>query len=70
MCWKDASCFKLELSPFKKRIWNGITKDIGMNFKKLLDNAFGAARVDYSTKRDKFETSPFKLGGTVSAALE
>jgi hypothetical protein len=36
-------------------------------FQKLL--AFGAARVDYSTTKDKFETSPFKAGGTASAAL-
>jgi hypothetical protein len=38
-------------------------------FKKLLVKAFGAARVDQSTTKDKFETSPFKLGGTSSAAL-
>jgi hypothetical protein len=38
-------------------------------FKKLLVKAFGAARVDYSTTKDKFETSPFKPGGTASAAL-
>jgi hypothetical protein len=35
-----------------------------MNFK-----AFGAARLEFSTTKDKFETSPFKPGGTVSAAL-
>jgi hypothetical protein len=34
-----------------------------------LVKAFGAARVDYSTTKDKFETSPFKPGGTTSAAL-
>jgi hypothetical protein len=38
-------------------------------FQKLLAKAFGAARVDHSTKKDKFETSPFKPGGTASAAL-
>jgi hypothetical protein len=38
-------------------------------FQKLLGKAFGAARVDYSTKKDKFETSTFKPGGTASAAL-
>jgi hypothetical protein len=38
-------------------------------FQKLLVNAFGAARVEYSTTKDKFETSPFKPGGTASAAL-
>jgi hypothetical protein len=38
-------------------------------FQKLLVKAFGAARVDYSTTKDKFETSPFKPGGTASAAL-
>jgi hypothetical protein len=38
-------------------------------FQKLLVNAFGAARVDYSTTKDKFETSPFKPGGPASAAL-
>jgi hypothetical protein len=31
--------------------------------------AFGAARVECSTTKDKFETSPFKPGGTASAAL-
>jgi hypothetical protein len=36
---------------------------------KLLVKAFGAARVDHSTTKDKFETSPFKPGGTASAAL-
>jgi hypothetical protein len=35
-----------------------------------LVKAFGAARVDYSTTKDKFETSPFKPGGTASAELE
>jgi hypothetical protein len=69
MCWKDSSCFKLELSPFKKQIWNGTRKDIGINFKKLLVKAFGAARVDRSTTKDKLETSPFKPGGAASAAL-
>jgi hypothetical protein len=34
-----------------------------------LVKAFGAARVDYITTKDKFETSPFKPGGTASAAL-
>jgi hypothetical protein len=38
-------------------------------FQKLLVKAFGAARVDHSTTKDKFETSPFKPGGTASAAL-
>jgi hypothetical protein len=38
-------------------------------FQKLLVKAFGAARVDYSTTKYKFETSPFKPGGTASAAL-
>jgi hypothetical protein len=38
-------------------------------FQKLLVKAFGEARVDYSTTKDKFETSPFKPGGTASAAL-
>jgi hypothetical protein len=38
-------------------------------FQKLLVKAFGAASVDYSTTKDKFETSPFKPGGTVSARL-
>jgi hypothetical protein len=40
-----------------------------MRFKTRLVKAFGAARVDYSTTKDKFETSPFKPGGTASAAL-
>jgi hypothetical protein len=39
-------------------------------FQKLLYKAFGAERVDYSTIKNKFETSPFKPGGTESAALE
>jgi hypothetical protein len=34
-----------------------------------LAKAFGAARVDYSTTKDKFENSPFKPGGPASAAL-
>jgi hypothetical protein len=38
-------------------------------FQKLLVKAFGAARVDYSTTKYKFETSAFKPGGTASAAL-
>jgi hypothetical protein len=38
-------------------------------FKKLLVKAFGEARVDHSTTKYKFETSPFKPGGTASAAL-
>jgi hypothetical protein len=38
-------------------------------FQKLLVKAFGAARVDYSITKDKFETSPFKPRGTASAAL-
>jgi hypothetical protein len=38
-------------------------------FQKLLVKVFCAARVDFSTKKDKFETSPFKPGGPASAAL-
>jgi hypothetical protein len=38
-------------------------------FQKLLVKAFGAARVDHSTTKDKFETSPFNPGGTASVAL-
>jgi hypothetical protein len=38
-------------------------------FQKLFVKAFGAARVDYSTTKDMFETSPFKPGGTASAAF-
>jgi hypothetical protein len=38
-------------------------------FQKLLLKAFGAASVDHSTTKDKFETSPFKPGGTASALL-
>jgi hypothetical protein len=38
-------------------------------FQKLLVKAFGTARADYSTTKDKFETSPFKPGGATSAAL-
>jgi hypothetical protein len=37
-------------------------------FQKLLVKAFGVSRVDQSTTKDKFETSPFKPGGTASAA--
>jgi hypothetical protein len=36
---------------------------------KLLVKDFGASRVDYSTTKDKFETSSFIPGGTASAAL-
>jgi hypothetical protein len=38
-------------------------------FQKFLIKAFGAARVDHSTTKYKFETSSFKPGGTESAAL-
>jgi hypothetical protein len=38
-------------------------------FQKLLVKDFGAARVEWSTTKDKFETSPFKPGGSASAAL-
>jgi hypothetical protein len=38
-------------------------------FQELLVKAFGTARVEYSTKKDKFKTLPFKPGGTVCAAL-
>jgi hypothetical protein len=38
-------------------------------FQKLLVKAFGAAMVDHITTKDKFEASPFKPGGTASAAL-
>jgi hypothetical protein len=38
-------------------------------FQKLLVKAFGEVRVYHSTTKDKFETSPFKPGGTASAAL-
>jgi hypothetical protein len=44
-------------------------KSYGDEFQKLLVKAFGAGRVDCSTTKDKFETSPFKPGGTASAAL-
>jgi hypothetical protein len=47
--------------------WNN--KGYCDEFQKLLVKAFGAARVDHSTTKDKFETSPFKPGGTTSAAL-
>jgi hypothetical protein len=38
-------------------------------FQKRFAKAFGAARVECSTTKDKFETSLFKPGGTASAAL-
>jgi hypothetical protein len=38
-------------------------------FQKLLVKAFGSARVDHGTSKDKFKTSPFKPGGTASSAL-
>jgi hypothetical protein len=38
-------------------------------FQKLLVKAFGAARVECSTTKDKFQTLPFNSGGTASAAL-
>jgi hypothetical protein len=37
-------------------------RDIVMNFKKNI-KAFGAARVECSTTKDKCKTSPFKPGG-------
>jgi hypothetical protein len=39
------------------------------NSQKNLVEDFGAARGDFSTTKDKFETSSFKPGGTASAAL-
>jgi hypothetical protein len=39
-------------------------------FQKLFVKAFGALRVDHSTTKEKFETSPPTPGGTASAALE
>jgi hypothetical protein len=39
-------------------------------FKKRLVKDVGALRVDYSTTKDKFETWPFKPGGTANAELE
>jgi hypothetical protein len=44
------------------------TKGYRDEFQKPLVKAFGEARVDHSTTKDKFETSPFKPGGTASAA--
>jgi hypothetical protein len=44
-------------------------QETNLEFQKLFVKAFGAARVDYSTTKDKFEMSPFKPGGTASAAL-
>jgi hypothetical protein len=38
-------------------------------FPKLLVKAFGAARVECNTRKDKFKTSPFKPGGTACTAL-
>jgi hypothetical protein len=38
-------------------------------FQKVLVKAFGAARVECSTTKYKFETSPFKPGGNARAAL-
>jgi hypothetical protein len=34
-----------------------------------LVKAFGAAKVECNTPKDKFKSSPFKPGGTASAAL-
>jgi hypothetical protein len=47
--------------------WNN--KGYQDEFQKVLVNAFGVARMDHSTIKDKFETSPFKLGRTASAEL-
>jgi hypothetical protein len=44
-------------------------QESNMEFKKLFVKAFGAARVECSTTKDKFKTSPFKPGGTACAAL-
>jgi hypothetical protein len=44
-------------------------KSYRYEFLKLLVKAFGAARADYSTAKDKFATLPFKPGGTASSAL-
>jgi hypothetical protein len=39
------------------------------DFQIFLVKAFGAARVDHSTTKEKVETSPFKPGGAASAVL-
>jgi hypothetical protein len=44
-------------------------KSYRYEFQKLFVKAFGEARLEHSTTKDKFETLPFKPGGTASAAL-
>jgi hypothetical protein len=38
--------------------------------RKLFTKAFGAARLEYSTTSDKFETTYHKPGGTICGAFE
>jgi hypothetical protein len=54
---------------FQETILEWHNKGYRDEFQKKLVKAFGAARVDHSTTKDKFETSPFKPRGTASAAL-
>jgi hypothetical protein len=54
---------------FQERNLEWHNKGYRDEFQKLLVKAFGAARVDHSTTKDKFKTSPFKPGETASAAL-
>jgi hypothetical protein len=39
------------------------------NMDKVLIKDFGAARTEYGTSSDKFETSNYKPGGTLFSAL-
>jgi hypothetical protein len=39
------------------------------NTDKVLTKAFGAARTEYGTSSDKFETSNYKPGGTLCSAI-
>jgi hypothetical protein len=54
---------------FQERNLEWHNKGYQDELKNILVKAFGAARVDYSTTNDNFETLPFKPGGTASAAL-
>jgi hypothetical protein len=44
--------------------------ELRTNTDKVLINAFGAARTEYGTSSDKYETSNYKPVGTLCSALD
>jgi hypothetical protein len=43
--------------------------ELRTNTDKVLTKVFGAARTEYGTSSDKFETSNYKPGGSICSAL-